>query len=331
MFSAWILSRRSKCSEKLMRKLIIKKLLTAVLVVFVLTILIFLLIHMLPGDPARMIAGNNATDAQVEALREKLGLNKPLLKQYLDWMGGILTGDWGNSLINDSAVLPQILERLPRTLLLTLSAMALAILVSVPLSVISAAKHNSFTDLTISSGSMLLLSIPEFWFGMLLMILFSVKLKLLPAGGYTAPGEDFSKFIKCLVLPVFTTAICLMPTAMRLIRTSMLEVLGEDYIMLARVKGNSPRRVNYVHALRNSLIPVSTSISMTIGSLMAGAIIIEKTFQYPGLGYLMTNAIEHRNYPVIQGTLLMFSIIIVIVNFITDFLYSVIDPRIRMN
>jgi len=286
---------------------------------------------MLPGDPAAMIAGMNASDEVVEAIRERMGLNQPLVIQYLNWAKGIVTGDWGVSLTNGSEVLPQILERLPRTLLLTISATVLSLLVAIPLSVIAAAKHNTNTDLGITSTSIVLLSVPEFWFGMLLMILFAVKLRILPAGGYTPPSVDFWMFLKRLILPVCTTAICLTPGSLRLIRSSMLDVLGEDYIMLARVKGNPPFRVNYVHSLRNSLIPISTSISMMVASLMAGAIIIEKVFQYPGLGFLMVTAIEFRNYPVIQGTLLMFSVIIVIVNFFTDFVYVLLDPKIRLN
>ena len=314
-----------------MRKVVIRKLVSAVVVVFILSILCFGLVHMLPGDPASVMAGTSATPEMVEALREQMGLNKPLLQQYLDWAKGVLTGNWGISLSDGKEIFPQIAERLPRTLLLTMSATILSLLVAIPLSITAASKHNSYTDLFISSGSMLLLSVPEFWFGMLLMVLFAVNLKVLPAGGYTLPSEDFGMFLKRLILPVVTTAICLTPSSIRLIRSSMLDVLGEDYIMLARAKGNPPRRVNYVHAFRNSLIPVSTSIGMTIASLMAGAIIIEKVFQYPGLGFLMVNAIEHRNYPMIQSTLLMFSIIVVIVNFLMDFLYVVIDPRIRIN
>lgn len=314
-----------------MKVLIIKKILGAILVVFILSILCFLLIHMLPGDPASMIAGMNASPEMVEAFRVRMGLNRPLVIQYLNWAKGIVTGNWGVSLTNGSEVLPQILERLPRTLLLTISATVLSLCIAIPLSVIAASKHNSNTDLGITSTSIVLLSVPEFWFGMLLMILFAVKLRILPAGGYTPPSVDFWMFLKRLVLPVCTTAIVLTPGSLRLIRSSMLDVLGEDYIMLARVKGNSPFRVNYVHALRNSLVPISTSISMMVASLMAGAIIIEKVFQYPGLGFLMVTAIEFRNYPIIQGTLLMFSFIIVLVNFATDFFYVLLDPRIRLN
>ena len=194
-----------------MKVLIIKKILGAVLVVFILSILCFMLIHMLPGDPAAIMAGSNATPDMVDAIRERLGLNRPLVTQYLSWAKGMVMGDWGQSLIDGSDVLPQIIERLPRTLLLTLLATILSLCIAVPLSVTAASKHNSNLDLGITGTSILLLSVPEFWFGMLLMILFSVKLKLLPAGGYTDPSVDFGMFLKRLILPVLTTAICLTP------------------------------------------------------------------------------------------------------------------------
>ena len=221
-----------------MKRLIIKKILSALIVVVILSVLCFMLVRMLPGDPARIIAGMNAEDEVVEALRVKLGLDQPAYKQYFQWAGGILRGDWGKSLTNDSEIFPQIMERLPRTLLLTVSATLLSLIIAIPLAVTAAAKHNTTTDLVITSSSMLLLSVPEFWFGMFLLIFFSVTLKWLPAGGYVPPGEDFVGFIKCIILPICTTAICLTPGSIRLIRASMLDVLGEDYIMLSRTKGN---------------------------------------------------------------------------------------------
>lgn len=314
-----------------MKKLIIKKLIGAAIVVASLTIIIFLLIHLMPGDPVLTILGMEATPEQYDILKHKLGLDKPLLQQYTDWVLNMLRGDWGKSLINDSPVLPMILERLPRTMMLCIPALILSLLIAVPLGVISAAKHNTFTDLSVSSGSLLMLSIPEFYFGMLLLILFAVILKWLPASGYTPPSEDFGMFLKRMILPICTLGICLTPPSIRLIRGSMLDVLHEDYVMLARTKGNSPPRVNFVHALRNSLIPISTSICMRIARLMAGSIIVEKVFQYPGMGMLLVRSIQRRDYTVIQGCLFAFSLIIVFVNFMLDFIYAAIDPRIRLD
>ena len=313
-----------------MRKVLLKKLISCIIVIFLLTIIIFMIIHMLPGDPAIMLAGNDAEPAVVEALRVRLGLNLPLHQQYLVWMKGILTGNMGKSLMDNRDIAEQIAQRLPRTILLCVPAMIFSLLIAIPMAVISAAKHNTFTDLAISSGSMVFLSVPVFWFGILLLIVFSVKLKLLPSGGWTDPSENFGLFIKKLILPMFSLSISLAPASIRLIRGSMLDVLNEDYIMLARTKGNTPKRVNYVHALRNSLIPVSTNICQNIAHMMAGSIILERTFQYPGMGYLLMTAIQGRDYPVIQAVLLILSIIIVLVNFLTDFIYVLIDPRIRL-
>ena len=233
--------------------------------------------------------------------------------------------------MNGTAAMPQVLERLPRTLLLCVLATGISLLIAVLLGVVSAAKHNTNLDLGISGGSLLLLSIPEFWMGMLLMILLSVTFPILPAGGYVNPMVNFRKFIQSLILPVVTLVISLTPSLLRLVRGSMLEVLGEDYIMLARTKGNSSGRVNFVHALRNSLIPVSTAISLLIASLMAGVIVIEKVFQYPGMGLLLLNSIQRRDYPLIQAGIFVFSIIVVVTNLITDMIYTIIDPRIRYN
>lgn len=314
-----------------MKKVLLRKLLSCVIVVFLISIVIFMIIHMLPGDPALLIAGTDALPEEIEAIRVRLGLNYPLHIQYLNWIKGILTGNMGTSLMDGRDIAKQIGERLPRTLLLCLPAMFFSLCIAVPMAVKSAAKHNTFTDLAISSGSMVLLSVPVFWFGILLLILFSVKLKWLPSGGWTEPSKDFGLFIKKLILPMFTMSIGLAPASIRLIRGSMLDVLNEDYIMLAQTKGNPPKRVNYVHALRNSLIPVSTNICQNIAHSVAGSIILEKTFQYPGMGYLLMSAIQSRDYPVIQAILLVLSLIIVGVNFLTDFIYVLIDPRIRLS
>ena len=314
-----------------MKTILLRKLLSSLVVVFLLTILIFLIIHLIPGDAVTVILGDRATTEQAQVLRAQYNLDKPLVTQYSIWLGNVLKGHWGNSLMNGTAAMPQVLERLPRTLLLCVLATGISLLIAVLLGVVSAAKHNTNLDLGISGGSLLLLSIPEFWMGMLLMILLSVTFSILPAGGYVSPMANFGEFIQSLILPVVTLVISLTPSLLRLVRGSMLEVLGEDYIMLARTKGNSSGRVNFVHALRNSLIPVSTAISLLIASLMAGVIVIEKVFQYPGMGLLLLNSIQRRDYPLIQAGIFVFSIIVVVTNLITDMIYTIIDPRIRYN
>lgn len=314
-----------------MKSVILGKLLSGLVVVFVLTILIFLLIRLMPGDAVTVMLGADSTPEQAAALRAKYNLDQPLPVQYVSWLYNVLHGDWGTSLANRSPVMPIILERLPRTLLLCVVSTALALFIAILLGVISAVRHNSNLDLGISVGSLFLLSVPEFWMGVLLMLVFAVTFPILPAGGYVHPHVDFGGFLISLILPVATLTIHSMPPMVRLVRSSMLEVMGEDYITLAKTKGNSPLRVYFIHALRNSLIPIATSVSLLVTSLMAGVIIIEKVFQYPGMGLLLLNAIEDRDYPMIQACLFLFSVIVVVVNMLTDIVYAVIDPRIRIS
>lgn len=314
-----------------MKSVILGKLLSSLAVIFVLTILIFLLVRIMPGDAVTVMLGGEGTPEQAAALRAKYSLDQPLPVQYLTWLVNVFQGDWGMSLTNRSPVMPVVLERLPRTLLLCLVSTALALLIAILLGVISAARHNSNLDLGISVGSLFLLSVPEFWMGVLLMLAFSVTFQILPAGGYVHPNVDFGKFLLSLILPVATLTIHSMPPMVRLVRSSMLEVLGEDYITLAKTKGNSPLRVYFIHALRNSLIPIATTVSLMVTSLMAGVIVIEKVFQYPGMGLLLLNAIEARDYPTIQACLFLFSVIVVVINMLTDIVYALIDPRIRFS
>ncbi len=312
-----------------MKTFILGKVLSALAVIFVLTIVIFLMVRLLPGDTATIMLGAEGTPEQIKAVRAKYNLDEPLPNQYVAWLTNVLRGDWGVSFANRTPVMPLVLERLPRTLLLGSVSTALALIIAIFFGVVSAAKHNSNTDLGISVGSLVLLSVPEFWMGVLFMLLFAVTIPILPAGGYVRPDVDFGKFVLSMILPVATLTIHNIPPMIRLVRSSMLEVLREDYITLALTKGNSPRRVYYVHALRNSLIPIATTISLLVTSLMAGVIVIEKVFQFPGIGLLLLNAIHVRDYPMIQACILIFSIIVVVINMLTDIVYAAIDPRIR--
>ena len=313
-----------------MKSVVIKRLLSSLVVIFVLTIVVFLIVHLLPGDPVTIMLGEYASEDQVNEIKEMYGLDKPLVSQYFFWLKNFVKLDWGESITTHEPVFGLIMERLPRTFVLCIFSVLLAILIATPLGVISAAKHNSVFDLGISGISLLFLSMPLFWLAILLLILFAIVLPILPAGGYQ-PISDFGGWIKSITLPVIALAMTFIPIAVRLIRSSMLEVLNEDYILLARTKGASEFRTNFIHALRNSLIPVSTMISIQISTLMAGAIIAEQVFQYPGMGFLLLGAIESRNYPLIQGCIFTFSIIIVLVNLLTDIAYAVIDPKIRYN
>ena len=312
-----------------MKFFILGKVLSSLGVLFILTILIFLIVRLLPGDAVTVMLGAEGTPEQAAALRAKYNLDAPLPTQYMTWLTNALRGDWGTSLASRAPVMPLVLERLPRTLMLGLVSTTLALIVAIFLGVVSAAKHNSNLDLGISVGSLVLLSVPEFWMGVLLMLLFAVTIPILPAGGYVKPDVDFSKFVLSMILPVATLTIHSIPPMIRLVRGSMLEVLREDYITLALTKGNSPLRVYFLHALRNSLIPIATSVSLLVTSLMAGVIVVEKVFQFPGVGLLLLNAIKARDYPMIQVCIFIFSAIVVVVNMLTDIVYAAIDPRIR--
>ena len=289
-----------------------------------------MIVRLLPGDPVTVILGEYATFEARDALTKKFNLDKPVLVQYWLWIKDVLHGDWGESLSGSGDVMPQVLERFPRSFLLCISSTIISLMIAIPLGVITAAKQNTTSDLLISSGSLLVISIPEFWLGILLMILFSVMWGILPAGGYVKPGDDFIRFLKSIIMPSLALGLATAPATLRLVRSSMVEVLDEDYIMLARTKGCSKKRVNYVHALRNSLIPIATSVTMNLASLLAGVVIIEKVFSYPGLGQLLMSSINRRDYPVIQAAIFMFSIVVVLSNLLCDVIYSVIDPRIRV-
>ena len=312
-----------------MKSLILGKVLSSLAILFVISIAVFLIVRLLPGDAVVVMLGGEGTPEQIEAVRAKYNLNEPLTNQYMAWLTNVLHGDWGTSLASRSPVMPLVLDRLPRTLLLGLVSTVLALIVAIFLGVVSAAKHNSNTDFSISVGSLVLLSVPEFWMGVLLMLLFAVTIPILPAGGYVKPDTDFGKFLLSMILPVATLTIHNIPPMIRLVRGSMLEVLREDYITLALTKGNSPTRVYFVHALRNSLIPIATTISLLVTSLMAGVIVIEKVFQFPGIGLLLLNAIQARDYPMIQACIMVFAAIVVVINLLTDIVYAAIDPRIR--
>jgi peptide/nickel transport system permease protein len=310
-------------------KYIIKRILVVIPIVIVVSILIFLIIKMIPGDPVAIMFGKNPNQEQMEAVRKLYGLDKPLVDQYFTWAGNILQGNWGRSIQTNEPILGMIMERIPRTIALSLIGICLALIISIPSGVASAKHHNTFFDLSITVLNLGFISIPGFWLGILLMLLFSVVLKILPTSGYVEPAMNFFGWLRCMILPSLTVAATFFASLSRMMRSSMLEVLQQDYITLARIKGNKESRVYYIHALRNSLIPLLTVIGLQMGYLMGGEVVIEKVFSYPGLGLLLISSITQRDYPLIQGIILIFAIIIVIINLITDLVYKMVDPKIR--
>lgn len=307
-----------------MLKLIRARLIQLIVVLFVLSIVIFVLMKLAPGDPVASllrIDEMGATQAQEEALREELGLNDPVYVQYLDWLSNVIQLDFGNSLLKNKPVLEEIMDRLPATLELAIGGMIVMILIAVPVGFISARYPNRFPDHLGRFFSLIGASIPAFWIGLLLIYFIAFKLNLVPTMGR---GE-----LKNLLLPSITLGLSLAAIHARLLRSGMLESLSSEYIRAARARGLSERRIYTRYAFRAALIPVLTVFGMSFGSLIAGSVVVETLFSWPGLGSMAVEAIFQRDYPLVQGYLLLMGACIIIVNLIVDLVYGLIDPRIR--
>jgi len=290
-------------------------------VVWLVVSVVFLLIHLVPGDPIQAMLGEGAAAADLQAARHAYGLDVPLGAQYLRYWRGVLHGDLGRSLRFQQPVGMLVARAYPATLALTVSALAIAVLLSIPAGVRSATRRNRWDDRALGFISLLGLSVPNFALGPLLILLFAIRLDLLPVSG----AESWRN----LVLPAVTMGASLAAILTRMVRTSMLEELGQDYIRTARAKGLSERAVVYRHALRNALIPVVTVLGLQFGALLAGAIVTETIFSWPGIGRLTLSAINNRDYALVQGCLLCIGLTYVAVNFVTDIVYSALNPRIR--
>jgi peptide/nickel transport system permease protein len=282
--------------------------------------LVFVLIHLIPGDPVEVMLGETATAADKEELRRNLGFDQPLSTQYGSFLFKLAAGDLGRSLYEQASVAGIIRTRLPATLQLALSAMIAAILISFPLAVLAAVRRNSWVDRLALLVSLLGLSMPNFWLGPLLMIVFSIQLGWAPVSGRGGLSHLF--------LPAFTLALGMAAILIRILRASLLQVMHEDYVQTARAKGLSERRVWLNHTLRNALVSTLTIMSLQFGSLLAGSLITETIFSWPGIGRLTVQAIQTRDYPLVQGCVLVIAISYVLVNFFTDVLYKLVDPRV---
>ena len=332
-----------------MRWYIIKRLAMLVPVVLGVSIIAFSLIHLAPGDPARTMLGERATQEQLNEIREKYGLDEPLYVQYGIWLNGVLHGDLGRSITSHEEVGKEIADRLPNTIELAIGAMIFAIIIGVFAGIISATKQYSITDYTCMGIALFGISMPVFWLGIMLMMIFGVFLGWLPIGGridLLIPFQRVTGFmifdsiitgnlpalisvLRHLTLPAIALGTIPMAMIARVTRSSMLEVLRQDFIRTERAKGLSERMVIYKHAVRNAMVPVVTVIGLNVGLLLAGAILTETVFSWPGVGRLVVNAVYERDYPLVVGCILVFAIIFVIVNLITDILYTYIDPRIH--
>lgn len=299
---------------------VLRRLALAIPVLFGVSLVTFLMSHLVPGDPVTVMLGTNATAENKAQLRQELGLNDPLYIQYVRYMDHALHGDLGRSIRSGQPVVSEIRERIGSTLQLTLSAMVLAVIVGVGLGVAAAATNNNFAQAGIMSFALLGISMPTFWSGILLILLFGLKLRWLPIAG-SGP--------KALILPAITLAAPAAAVLARMTRSTMLEVLNQDFVRTARAKGLRERVVIFQHTLRNALIPVMTIIGLQFGGLLTGAVIVESVFSRAGLGRYAVTAISSRDFPQIQGTVLLAAVVYVFVNLIVDLLYAVLDPRIR--
>ncbi len=307
---------------------VLKRLGWMVFILFGSTIVIFLIIHVIPGDPARAMLGPEGTPEAVATLRRQLGLDDPLWRQYLIWVGRAVTGNLGRSILLSKSVLDLLDERLGITLLLSLYSLILAILIALPISVVSATRRRSMADHLGRLVGLLGLAMPSFWLGLMLILLFSVRLGWLPVFGYVSPFENFGQHILHMVLPAVALGSGYAAMIMETTRNSLIEVLNQDYIRTARAGGLAERLVLWKYAMRNALIPTVTVIGIQIGYLMSGAVVVENLFAIPGMGRLMVNAVLSRDYPLVQGTMLAVVFVFTAANLGVDLLCAAIDPRI---
>jgi len=332
-----------------MKWYIIKRLLQIIPVVLGVTLIAFSLIHLAPGDPVRTMLGQHATQQEIDDIRAKYGLDQPLYVQYFIWLGHVLQGDLGRSILSHEQVTTEIASRFPNTIELAIAAMIFAILIGVVAGIISATKQYSVADYSVMGVALFGISMPVFWLGIMLMMIFGVFLGWLPIGGridlllpftritgfmivdsiIMGNGTALISVLRHLILPAIALGTIPMAIIARTTRSSMLEILRQDFIRTERAKGLSERKVIYKHAIRNAMVPVVTVIGLNFGLLLSGAILTETVFSWPGVGRLVVDSVYARDYPLVIGCILVFALVFVIVNLITDLLYTYIDPRIR--
>lgn len=305
------------------------RILSAIPVLLIVSLITFGLMRLIPGDPAAAIAGIAATPAQIEQLRQDLGLDQPIWVQLLHYYEGLAQGDLGRSLLLGKGVFAATMERLPVTIGLSLYALVFTLLIGIASGIIAALRQNSWVDQAAMMFAMIGISVPNFFLGLLMIILFAVHLGWLPSGGYVPFGEDPIGWLKSLAMPAFSLALLQAGLLARITRSSMLEVLRQDYIRTARAKGLPQRKVVLKHALSNALIPIVTVVGIIVSLLLSGAVVTEALFSIPGMGQLLTQAVLNRDYPMVQGGLLLVTTFLVLVNISVDVLYAVLDPRVR--
>lgn len=308
---------------------ILRRIALMVPVLMIVAVIIFSLIHITPGDPAAVMAGEEATQQQVEEMRERLGLNEPIYVQFVEWTANALRLDFGESIFLRQSVSSAMLERVQPTLLLTVYSLTLAVLIAVPAGVIAAVRRNSIVDRVLMVFAIGGAAIPNFFFGIVLILLFAVVLGWLPSGGYVDINDDPVQHFRRMILPAVTLGFAAAGLLARMVRSTMLDVLNEDYVRTAYAKGLRQNRVVLLHALRNAMIPAMTVLGISLAGLLGGSVVIETVFSLPGMGRLVVQSIQRRDYPVIQGVVLVTAVIQLVVMLLIDVLYVYVDPRVR--
>jgi peptide/nickel transport system permease protein len=304
-------------------RFIARRLILLIPVVFGVTLLVFFVVHTAPGDPIKLKLGDRYQAEQAEYYRQKYGLDKPVPVQYVLWLGHVLRGDLGRSIFTNEPVLRMITDRAPTTITLAVGTMFVALVISIPLGILAATHKDSWFDNVSRVLSMLGMSLPVFWLGLILIIVFALWIPIFPPGGSV---REYG--LKAIVLPSITLGVAFAALITRMMRSTMIEVFGEDYVRTARAKGLSERSVQYRHAFRNAAIPVLTVVGLQFGTILGGAVLTETIFSLPGLGRLLVDSVTRRDFPVIQGGVLFISLIFVLSNLAVDVLYVIIDPRI---
>ena len=312
-----------------MLRYLLNRLVGLVAVMFIVATLVFVILRITPGDPAAVMLGPQASQQDIDALRERLGLDQPLPVQYVTWLGQLARGDLGQSIFLDQPVTAALAQRAEPTFWLTLMALVIASAIALPVGILSAVRRGTALDQSVVTFSMFTSSVPSFWLGLILMQLFSVKLGWLPVAGYGGPDASIATRLSHLVLPAIVLGLVNSALITRFIRASMLDVLRDDYVRTARAKGLPEIKVILKHAVRNALIPILTVLGLTAALLVSGAVVTETVFGLPGVGNLVVSAVLRRDYPVIQGALLVIAAIYVLINLFIDLLYLLVDPRVR--
>ncbi|MCI5652888.1 MAG: ABC transporter permease [Lachnospiraceae bacterium] len=314
-----------------MKRFIAKRIISVIPVLIIVSIVIFSLIHLVPGDPATAMLGDLATEEDIAALRIRMGLDKPLIEQYFIWIGNIFHGDFGMSVVNNETVGSLIISHIRPTISLAIYALVIAAVIAIPLGMIASRKKGSAIDHVVSVISLAGISLPSFLLGLFLMLLFSVKFRIFPVSGYKEISEGFLEHIRSLTLPAIALGFMNAALMMRMTRASMLEVLGSDYIKMAKAKGVKEFSLLAKHAFKNTLVTLITIFGQSIVQALSGAAVVESLFAVPGLGQLMVNSIGRRDYYVIQAIVLLIAVINVVINMIIDILYGFVDPRVRVS